>query len=46
MFFFVLGGSVVVDLLFNLPPIVCGGFCVVLCIAMHYFVSYLVLQPS
>ena len=39
------GGSVVVDLLFNVPPIVCGGylfgfFC------MHYFMSILVLQSS
>ena len=35
-------GSVVVDLLFNVLPIVC----VCLCFVMHYFVSILVLKSS
>ena len=37
------GGSVVVDLLFNVFLIVCGC-CVCLCYGMHHFVSFLVLQ--
>ena len=38
-------GSVVVDQLFGALPIVCVGlFCN--CFGMHYFVSFLVLQPS
>ena len=39
------GGSVVIDLLLYVPPIVCG----VLywsCYGIHYFVSFLVLQSS
>ena len=40
------GGSVVVDLLFYVPPIVYGCLSVSLCFVMHYFVSFLVLQLS
>ena len=39
------GGSVVVDLLFNVPPIVCGGYLLVF-FCIHYFMSILVLQSS
>ena len=39
------GGSVVVDLLFNVPPKVCGGYVLVF-FGMHYFMSFLVLQSS
>ena len=38
------GGSVVVDLLFYVPHIVCGGSMFGLCFGMHYFMSCLVLQ--
>ena len=38
------GGSVLVDLLFDLFPVVCGSSVFVFCFAMHYFVSILVLQ--
>ena len=38
-------GSVIVDQLFDVLPIVCVSlFC--LCFGMHYFVSFLVLQSS
>ena len=36
--------SVVVNLLFYVPPIVCGGSVLVFVFGMHYFVSFLVLQ--
>ena len=39
-------GPVAVDLLFNVLPMVCGGFCACVCIVLHYFVSFLVLQSS
>ena len=38
------GGSVVVDLLFYVPPIACGGSVFGLCFGKHYFMSCLVLQ--
>ena len=40
------GGSVDVDSLFYVPPIVCGGSVFDLCFGMHYLVSFLVLQFS
>ena len=40
------GGSVVVDLLFFCTSHCLLGFCVGLCLGMHYFVSFLVLQSS
>ena len=39
------GGSVVVDLLFNVLPIVCE-LCVCLCFTIHDFASILILQSS
>ena len=36
----------VVDLLFNLAPIVCEGSVFRPCFVMQYFVSFLVLQSS
>ena len=39
-------GSVVVDLLFYVPPIVYGGTLFGLYFGMHYFVSFLVLHSS
>ena len=36
----------VVDLLFNVLPIVCGSFVFVFFFVKHYFVSILVLQSS
>ena len=37
------GGSVVVVLLFCVPPIVCWGSVLVFVFATHYFMSFLVL---
>ena len=36
----------VVDLLFYVPKIVCGGSVLVFVFGIHYFVSFLVLQSS
>ena len=40
------GGFVVVDLLFNTAPIVCGGSVFCPCLVIHYLVSFLDLQSS
>ena len=40
------GGSVVVDLLFGVLPIVCGSSVFCLCFVVHCFVSVLVLRSS
>ena len=40
------GGSVVVDSLFNVAPIVCWGFVFCPSFVMHYLLSFLVLQSS
>ena len=40
------GGSVVVDYLFIVAPIVCGGSVFAPCFIMQYFVSFLVLKSS
>ena len=36
----------VVDLLINVPPIVCVYFCAGLCFAMHFCMTFLVVQSS
>ena len=40
------GSDVVVDSLFYILPIVCGGSAFGLCFIMHYLVNFLVLQSS
>ena len=40
------GGSVLVDSLFNVPHIVCGGSEFGPCFVRHYLVSSVVLQSS
>ena len=40
------GGSVVIDLLFIVSPIDCGGFVFRFCFVMQYLVSLIVLQSS
>ena len=40
------GGSIVVNLLFGVLPIGCGGSVFVFCFVVHYFVSFQVLQSS
>ena len=39
-------GSVVVDSLFNVAPIVCEDYVFCLCFVVHYLVSFLVLQSA
>ena len=40
------GGSILVNSLFYVPPIVCGGSVLGIYFVMHYLVSFLVLQSS